>query len=141
MSLKTYTGSCHCGAIRFEADVDLTAGSNRCNCSLCFKGRTWFAVAEGPERFRLLSGSEALGEYRWTPPGKPHPFLTHVFCRHCGIRVFGHGQSPAPGTVFHAILLTVLDDATIDELAASPLNFFDGRHDRFDQPPADTRAL
>jgi len=141
MSLKTYTGSCHCGAIRYEAELDLAAGSNRCNCSWCFKGRSWFAVAEGPERFRLRSGADAMTEYRWTPPSKPHPFLTHVFCRHCGVRVFARGQFPPPGTAFHAVHLTTLDDASIDELAASPLRFADGRNDRFDQPPADLRAL
>ncbi len=35
--------------MRFEAELDLAAGSVRCNCSLCFKARAWFTPANPTE--------------------------------------------------------------------------------------------
>ena len=54
MSLKHVLGSCHCGAVRYEADVDLSKGTIRCNCSICTKARAWFTFAGG-EQFHLLA--------------------------------------------------------------------------------------
>jgi hypothetical protein len=139
--LKTYRGSCHCGAVRFETALDLADGSTRCNCSLCFKARAWFAFAKGAERFRLLQGADALSEYRWTPPTMKEPFLTYAFCKHCGIRVYARSELEKLGGTFHAVPVTTLDDLPASELAEVPVAFADGRHNHFDRPPADVRVL
>lgn len=140
MSLTTYAGSCHCGAVHFETDLDLSAGTNRCNCSLCFKARAWFAFAKGAEHFRLTSGADALTEYRWKPAHRQEPFLTYAFCRHCGIRLFAKSEMPELGGTFHAVHVPVLD-IPADELARAPIHYVDGRHNRFNAPPEDLRLL
>jgi hypothetical protein len=139
MSVQTYTGSCHCGAIRFEADLDLDEGSNRCNCSYCAKDRTWFAFARGPGRFRLLDGT-GVSEYRWTPPGMAAPHLTFTFCRTCGVRTFARGDLEELGGTFHAISVPALD-LSLEQRVAIPVRYIDGRNGRYDQAPAHPEAI
>lgn len=139
MTVKTYTGSCHCGAIRFEADLDLEEGSNRCNCSYCAKARAWFAFAKGEERFRLLSG-EGVSEYRWTPEGMAEPHLTFSFCRTCGVRTFARGNLESLGGAFHAVSVPALE-LQPEEFAAIPIRYLDGRSGRYDQAPPYPEAI
>jgi hypothetical protein len=139
MSLETYTGSCHCGAVRFEADLDLAEGSNRCNCSYCAKARAWFAFAKGAERFRLLDGS-GVSEYRWTPPGRSEAHLTYTFCRTCGIRTFARGNLAALGGTFHAIHLPTLD-LSPEQRAAIPVRVINGRDGGYEEIPEQLAAI
>jgi hypothetical protein len=138
MTMQTHKGGCHCGAVRFEADVDLAQGTLRCNCSICSKARAWFAFVPAA-KFRLLKGEDALADYQWTPPNREHPNLHYHFCKTCGIRAFAAGKNPK-GEDIRAIAVSVLEDANADELAKS-IKYVDGRHDRFDRPPEDIRAL
>lgn len=138
MALKTYSGSCHCGAVRYETELDLAEGSNRCNCSNCAKVRAWFAFAKGGQRFRITAGTPT--EYRWTPPGRPHPFLAFGFCGHCGVRIFGRGELESLGGTFHAVSVPTLE-VSDEERAAIPVRYIDGRNDRYDEAPSDTAAM
>jgi hypothetical protein len=126
--LRTYHGSCHCGAVRFEADIDLSQGTIRCNCTLCTKQRNWAAIVPA-EAFRQLAGEAALLEYRCNTRTEQH-----YFCGTCGVRTFGKGVSPRWGA-YVAVGVNCLDDASDDELAAAPVNYLDGRDDNWTAPP------
>jgi hypothetical protein len=138
--MKTYSGSCHCGAVRFQADIDFSEGMTKCNCSLCTKARAWFVILP-PERARLLAGAQAQTEYTWVAPGRPRPFLHFRFCKTCGIRTFGRGGEESEKGAFCFVNVAALDDVDPDELAAAPVSYVDGRNDRYDQIPKHARLL
>jgi hypothetical protein len=129
---KTYKGSCHCAAVRFEADIDLAAGTVRCNCSMCRKGRNWLAAVKG-DAFRLVAGESELSEYLFG-----RKTIRHRFCRRCGLRPFSH---KAGGDAFYAVNIACLDDVDPAELVAAPVIYVDGLHDDFKSPPKETRHL
>jgi hypothetical protein len=132
---KTYHGTCHCGWVRFEADIDLDAGTGRCNCSMCAKQRAWNAVIK-PQDFRLISGSDNLADYRFGSK-QGH----HRFCKTCGIAAFGDGDVKAIGGAFVSINVACLDDVSPEELAKVPVRYMDGRDDNWFQPPKVTSYL
>jgi len=132
---KTYPGSCHCGAVRFECDLDLSAGTMRCNCGFCGKARFWFAFVKASE-LRLLQGSEALSDYQYTPPAMAAPFLHFEFCSRCGFRPFTRGGSlPQFGGEFYAVNVACLEGLSEDERAAIPVRYADGRNDDWNATP------
>ena len=131
---KTYQGSCHCGAVRFEADIDLAQGTFRCNCSICFKSRAWLAGVPAGD-FRLLSGEGSLADYQFG-----RKVLHHRFCTKCGVRPFSQGSDPK-GNKSYAVRVTCLDAVEPKELIDAPVKYFNMRHDDFKNPPTETRHL
>ena len=80
-------GGCHCGAVRFEADVPRHVRLLSCNCSMC--ARTGFLHLIVPHGdFRLLSGQDHLTSYRFGTG-----VAEHLFCKTCGIRSFYQPRS------------------------------------------------
>jgi len=132
--LKTYHGSCHCGAVRFEADIDLALPTYRCNCSICSRNRFWAAVVM-PTAFRLLEGKDGMQQYLFNSMRNEH-----YFCRTCGVRAFGRGNSPEAGGVV-GVNIGCLEDATVEELAAAPIQYCDGLNNNWQNPPAVTGYL
>jgi hypothetical protein len=140
MTYRRYHGSCHCGAVRYEAEFDLSAGSNRCNCSLCSKARAWFLFVRG-DAFTLLAGDDVLTSYRWVPPERSEAGLTYRFCSRCGVRLYATGELAELGGRFYALHVPTVDDLDREELVDAPLHFIDNARDRTDRAPADTRLM
>ena len=137
---RTYHGSCHCGAVRFEADLDLDEGIRKCNCSFCWKlgYRKSFA---GFEALRVTDGRDRMREYKASPSNWPEGDINHYMCPTCGANIFSRGFLDAMGGNFWAVNVACLDDVTDEELAAAPIIYEDGKRDRQDQPPEITGYL
>lgn len=137
--MKTYHGSCFCGAVRFEADGDLADGTMRCNCRFCRKMRYWEMRLPDPDGLRLLAGQEYLAE---TPRAQADGMEMHNrFCRRCGTRLWTDGDIEEMGGRFVQVVVAALDDATEEELIAAPIHWADGANDLWWETAAETRHL
>ncbi|MDB5452605.1 MAG: uncharacterized protein JWO33_1183 [Caulobacteraceae bacterium] len=114
--LKTHSGGCHCGAVRFEVETDL-AQVIACNCSHCSK-KGFLLTFTPADRFRLASGDEVLTDYRFNT----HK-IAHRFCSVCGVQPFGEGVSQS-GEATRAVNVRCLDDVDLDALTITQV---DGR--------------
>jgi hypothetical protein len=81
---KNYTGGCHCGAFRYEVQLDLSgARATKCNCSFCLKSNfLTIPVPDNGSQFKLLSPKslDEVGDYRFGSKKG-----SHYHCKECGI--------------------------------------------------------
>lgn len=86
METKTYEGSCHCGAVKFDVAMAKPEKVFTCNCSICSRAG-WLLAFVPAKDFTLKQGKDALGEYQFHKRE-----IHHTFCKTCGIHSFSHGK-------------------------------------------------
>jgi hypothetical protein len=114
--LETREGGCHCGQVRFRAQVDLDLLS-QCSCTVCTK-KGILHLPVFPADFQLLRGKNALTVYTFETGVAQHPF-----CSHCGMNAFYIPRSQPDRISVNARSLDGIDGS-----ALKPARFFDGQH-------------
>ena len=109
------TGSCHCGAVRFEV-AGAPAKVLVCNCSICTKKAYLHWIVPLGD-FRVVAGADELTTYRFNTG-----VAQHHFCRTCGCAPFYVPRSDPDKIDVNA---RCLDDV---DLAALIVETFDGQN-------------
>ena len=113
--MPTYQGGCHCGAIAFALDADVSEGYD-CNCSMCRKRGGLLAFF--PREALTLETPEAnLGTYRFN---KQH--IAHHFCPTCGVSPFSEGVDPRSGAKTAAVNLRCLPTLDLSTVKVVPVD-------------------
>lgn len=116
--MKTYTGSCHCGAVRFSFESEEITKGLRCNCSMCARKGAMMLADPVPEAQLTIEAEDgALGLYQFGVRT-----ARHYFCRHCGIYPF-HETARKAG--YYRVNLGCVDGVDTFLL---PADVFDGKH-------------
>src|SRR5688572_26551537 len=92
------TGSCHCGAIQFEAEVDPTS-TGICHCTDCQAlSGTAFRVSVGTVPGTLRFGAGAPRVYTKTADsGRKRE---QGFCEQCGSPIYSAAPGPEPRSYY-----------------------------------------
>lgn len=87
---SVYQGSCHCGAVRFEVETEVSPAT-RCNCSLCRRKGALMSPGFSADALKIVKGEGDLTLYQFNSR-----VAKHFFCKHCGIYPF-HQTRRDPG--------------------------------------------
>jgi hypothetical protein len=130
MAKQTFHGSCKCGAVKFEAKLDLSKGTSKCNCTSCWKRRWWSAKVETDD-FKALAGADKLTkDTSWN------------FCSGCGVVPYVAVEAAEWNDgAYVSINVATLDDLDPKQLMESPIQLCDGRNDDWWHEPAFSKHL
>ena len=112
---ETREGGCHCGKVRFRAEVDLDLLSH-CSCSICTK-KGILHLGTDPATFQLLQGKTALTAYTFGTG-----VAQHTFCRHCGMHAFYIPRANPHRISVNARCLDDIDAASLTPNSTNPVS-------------------
>jgi hypothetical protein len=111
--MRTHSGGCHCGRVRFEVTAPANIEVSDCNCSICnMSGYLHLIVPK--DRFKLLSGQDALTTYAFNTG-----VARHLFCSTCGVKSFYIPRSHPDGVSVNA---RCIDAGSIESMSVVPYN-------------------
>lgn len=110
-----FSGSCHCGAVAYEADGTPDVAIS-CNCSICRRKAAilYFLPAD---RFTLKTDRSAMATYTFNTHR-----IQHLFCTTCGCAPFAEAAAP-DGTPMVAINLNCAEGI---DLGTVQIKAYDG---------------
>ena len=110
------SGSCHCGAVQFTVQGEITKAME-CNCSHCSRKGflLWFVPRDA---LAVTSGAEHLKTYTFYKH-----VIQHQFCTTCGCQAFAHGRTP-DGSEMAAVNIRCLEGVDLQQVERVPI---DGR--------------
>jgi hypothetical protein len=115
-NLIKVTGGCHCGAVRFEAEIPPRCDVHICNCSICRMCGFEHLIVPA-SAFRLISGRKELREYQFESKT-----ARHLFCSKCGLKSFYVPRSNPDGYSLNIRCMELPREITMNRME------FDGRN-------------
>ncbi|GMR56677.1 hypothetical protein PMAYCL1PPCAC_26872 [Pristionchus mayeri] len=107
MATVVHQGSCHCGAVKWEATAPAVLTVYRCNCSICNKKKNEHFIVSST-CFRLISGEDSLTTYTFnTHQAK------HRFCKVCGVQSF---YIPRSNPTDFGVMPHCIDSPTVERI-------------------------
>ena len=112
-----YKGSCHCGKVAYEVEMDELEGVMECNCSICSRKGAKMAFAPRA-KLKLTTPESNAKSYLFNKH-----VIEHRFCPECGIHAYGVGKD-RQGNEMAMINVRCLEGV---DSAALPVKHVDGR--------------